>query len=157
MALLYETALSTFITHRRIMANIMQPITPNRTKPAAKKASAWSGDMTPFYVAFDEFFVALERPKLLSNCQNEMMWPNVFKIYNQFFSDFRWSSFIRYSPFVTRIYMSVCAPRRSNFFSFCKLFPHKSMVHRLIVNVLKSSGFVCCSNLDKSFGAFEFL
>ena len=30
------------------------------------------------------------------------------------------------------------------------------MVRRLIVNVLKSSGLVACSNLDKSFGAFEF-
>ena len=61
MALLYETALSTFITHRRIMANIMQPITPNRTKTAPKKASALSGNMTPSYVVFDECFVALER------------------------------------------------------------------------------------------------
>ena len=29
------------------------------------------------------------------------------------------------------------------------------MVRRLIVNVPKSSGFVRCSNLDKSFGAFD--
>ena len=43
------------------MANIMQPITPNRTKTAPKKASALSGNMTPSYVVFDECFVALER------------------------------------------------------------------------------------------------